>query len=103
MISYLHKEDLPSRSKGSVLGRPRASNVPPVTKISGDIDDVNTATCVSIITITPSSPVATKAATISTNRSTTRLIRSTTSISSQDIRYTRYLICQSRRSTRAKR
>ena len=53
--------------------------------------------------IPPAIPVATKAATTSTNISTTRVNRSTTGISSQYISYTRYLICQSRISTRAKR
>ena len=84
-ISDLYKVDLPRRSANTIQGRPRASDVPPVSEIGGEIGDETTATDVSIITMTPASPVATKATATSTNRSTTRSI---TSISSQNIRYT---------------
>ena len=72
MISYFYREDLPMRSKGNIPGRTRYSNVPPVTEIYGDIECGTKSTYVSIVTITPSSPVATNTSTISTNISTTR-------------------------------
>ena len=84
-----------------LVGRPRGSNVPPVTEIGGAIDDGNIATDVSIIKMTPASPVATKAYTTSTSISSDRVTRPTTSISPQNIRCTRNLILQSRRSTSA--
>ena len=83
MISDLYKADMPSWSERNILGIPKASNVPPVTEIGGDIDDGTAATDVSINTTTPLSPVATKAATTSTNISKTRVTISTTSISSK--------------------
>ena len=103
MISDLYKADMPSWIERTKRGIPRDYNVPPVTKIGGDIGDETASTDVSIITITTSSPVATKADTRSTNRQTTRVTRSTTSISSKHIRYTRNLRLQSRRSTGSKR
>ena len=85
MISDLCNSDLPRRGKRNIRGRPRAYNVPPVTEFGGEIDDGTTATDVSIIKMTPSSTVATKAENTCKNRSTTRVNRSTTSISSQNI------------------
>ena len=98
MISDLCKADLPRRSERTSRERPRAFNIPPVTEIDGEIDDGTTATDVSIITMTPTTPLLTKAAL----RSTTRVTRSTNSLSSQNIRYTWNLRLK-RRSTRAKR
>ena len=98
MISDLYKADLPRISGRIIRGIPRASNVPPVTEIGGEIDYGPTATNVSIITMTPEIPVATKSATIFTNISTTRVTISTTSISSQNIRYIYIFRLQSRRS-----
>ena len=103
IIYDFYKADLRSRSERIIQVRPKAYNVPPVTKIGGEIDDRTTATDVSIITITTEIPVATKAYTTSTKISTTRVTRSNTSISSQDIRYTRKLTFKSIMSTRAKR
>ena len=102
MLSDLYKADLPRRSESTIRGRPRGSNVTLVSEIVSETDDGTTATDVSIIKMTPSRPVANKAATTPTNKSTIKVTRSTTSISPQNIRYTRNLILQSRRSTRAK-
>ena len=60
VIYYLYKADMPSRSEITIQGRPRSSNVPPVTKIGGYIDNRTTSTGVSIITIIAAIPVATK-------------------------------------------
>ena len=81
-------------------GRPGYYNVPTVTEIGVYIDDGTTATNLSIITMTPQSPVAIKTYTTSTNIPTTRLTISTTSMSSQNIGYIIKLRYQSRSSTR---
>ena len=53
MIYDLYKADMTNRSEKNIRGIPISSNSPPVTKIGGYIDDVTTATGVSIITMTP--------------------------------------------------
>ena len=58
---------MPSRSEITIQGRPRSSNVPPVTKIGGYIDNRTTSTGVSIITTMPDITVSTKASTTSIN------------------------------------
>ena len=73
------------------LGQLGQYNYTPVTEISGYIDYGTTSTDVSNITLASEIPVAIKAATTTTNISTTIVIRSTTSISSQNIKYTRNL------------
>ena len=103
MLSNLYKAYLPRRSERTSQVRSKGSNIPPVTEIGGDIDDGNTATDVSIIKMTPTSLVSTKSATISINRSTPRVTRSTTIISSQIISYTRNFILNIIRRTRSKR
>ena len=49
MLYYLYKEYITRISKRTILWRPRASNVPPVTYNGGDIDDGTAATDVSIL------------------------------------------------------
>ena len=44
MIPDLYRADLPSRRGRTIQVRPRASNIPPLTEIVGDIYDGNTAT-----------------------------------------------------------
>ena len=98
-----YEVDLRSRSERNIWRTPTTSNAPTVTEIGGDIDDENTSTDVSVVTMTPVSPAATNAATTSTNRSKTRVTISTTSISSQNISYRRDFILQSRKIKIAKR
>ena len=50
IISDLYKACLTRRSERNILGRPRDSNVHPVTEIGGDLYDETTATDASIIT-----------------------------------------------------
>ena len=103
MVYDFYKEDRTRRSERTGRRRPRTSHAPPVTKIVCDIGDGNIATDVSIITMTPSSPSVTRVSMIQTTRElTTRVTRSSISISSQNIRYTRNLISQRRGSKRAK-
>ena len=64
MISYLCQADMPRRIESTIRGRSRVSNVPPVTEIVGQVDDVTTATDVSIIKLTTEISLAAKAATI---------------------------------------
>ena len=80
MIYYFYKADHPNRSEKTIQGRPRASHVPPVTGIGGDIDNGTIITGVSSITMKPSSLPSTKAAT--TYKKITKTISSisTTSI-----------------------
>ena len=103
MISDLYKADLTRSSKSTIRGRPRDYDVPPVTETGGQIDYGTTDTDISIIKITPESTVATNAANRFTDRSTIIIKGSTTSISSQNIRYNRNFRWQTRRITRAKR
>ena len=100
MIYDLYKADFTRRIKSNIWGIPRAYNFPPVTKLVGGIHDGTASTYFSIITMTPAIPVATNSATKSTNRSTSIITRSTTSISLQKIRYTRNCILQSVRRTK---
>ena len=44
MISDFYEADNPRRSETTIWGSPRASNVPPVTEIGVDVDDVTTDT-----------------------------------------------------------
>ena len=44
MISDLYKADLPSWSESTILWIPRASDIPPVTEIGGDIYNWTAAT-----------------------------------------------------------
>ena len=81
MISDLYKADLPSCSERTIRLIPRASNLTPVIEIGGDIDYETSVTDVSIITMTPSSPVSNKAADTHTKISTTKVTRPNTSIS----------------------
>ena len=55
---------MPRSIESTIRGRPRVSNVPPVTEIVGQVDDVTTATDVSIIKMTTEISLAAKAATI---------------------------------------
>ena len=102
IISDFYNVDIPRRSERDIRGRLRASNIPSVTQIGGDIYDGNKYTDVSIIKMSPASPVSTKTATTPTNISTNRLTRPTTRISSKNIGYTRNFRLQSRNITRAK-
>ena len=72
----------------TIQGRPITSNIPPVTKLFGDIDDGTTATDMSNITMTPETWISTKAATTYKNISTTKVTRSTTSLKLKRIWYT---------------
>ena len=103
MIYDWYKSEPTRKNERNIQGISRASNVPPVTEIGDAIYDEDTATNVSIIKTSPESSVSTKSDNTSTNRYTTRVTTSTTSVSSQNIRYTRNLIFQSKRSKRSKR
>ena len=108
MIYYFNKEKITRRGESTIQVRAVASNVPPLTKIGGDIVDETIETDVTIITMIPASPVVKKLAITFTNISinrelTTRVTISTNNILSQNLRYTRKFIFQIRRSATAKR
>ena len=75
MIFYFYEAYLKSSSEMTIRGRPRTSNIPHVTETGGEIYDRTVATDISIITMKPEIPVATKSDTTYTNISTTRVTR----------------------------
>ena len=60
MISDLYKAHTTRRGERTIGGRPRSSNVPPITYIDEEIDDGTSPTDMSVITMEPGIPATTK-------------------------------------------